>query len=165
VDAECAECHITYFTPNLIALSPSLPVLKYICNYLDTPVDTQRPLHKVGVDLQYTFVFIQAVMVRCLNCSRMQCYANRPCCPIQQPSCHFLGSSPWWFWNQDSWLDVASALSTCQHSPLFRTISLYMPLMVHHQQMKMWPRYLCPRGRTWQSTNLAWVNSIVTRVC
>ncbi|KAF9519337.1 hypothetical protein BS47DRAFT_25971 [Hydnum rufescens UP504] len=46
--AMCASCHIGFFTPNLIALSPALPVLKYILHYIKhTPVGNQMPLHKV----------------------------------------------------------------------------------------------------------------------
>lgn len=46
--ALCADCYISYFAPNLIALSPPAPVLDYICNYLiDTPTTDQKPLNQV----------------------------------------------------------------------------------------------------------------------
>ncbi|KIL66585.1 hypothetical protein M378DRAFT_160578 [Amanita muscaria Koide BX008] len=46
--ALCVDCHISYFAPKLIALSPPAPVLNYICNYLiDTPTANQIPLNQV----------------------------------------------------------------------------------------------------------------------
>ncbi|KIM43652.1 hypothetical protein M413DRAFT_25981 [Hebeloma cylindrosporum] len=51
--AQCPTCHMGYFTSNTIALSPSLPVLDYLCNYLkNTPVPDQMPLHKVCSQLR-----------------------------------------------------------------------------------------------------------------
>ncbi|KAM6501410.1 hypothetical protein JOM56_004424 [Amanita muscaria] len=47
-DEVCVDCHISYFAPKLIALSPPAPVLNYICNYLiDTPTANQIPLNQV----------------------------------------------------------------------------------------------------------------------
>ncbi|KAF5383830.1 hypothetical protein D9615_003858 [Tricholomella constricta] len=46
--AQCPTCHIGFFTPNDIALSPCLPVLEYIHRYIkDTPIANQIPLHQV----------------------------------------------------------------------------------------------------------------------
>ena len=43
---------MSYFTPNLIALSPPAPVLQYICNYLlDTPPANQIPLNQICLRL------------------------------------------------------------------------------------------------------------------
>ena len=53
-DVECAGCHIGFFTPNLVALSPTLPVLKYILHYIDnTPAADQKPLYEVCVSQNY----------------------------------------------------------------------------------------------------------------
>ncbi|KAF5386270.1 hypothetical protein D9615_002208 [Tricholomella constricta] len=54
--AECPTCHIGFFTPNAIALSPCLPVLEYIHRYIeDTPTANQIPLHQV-------FEFLECAM-------------------------------------------------------------------------------------------------------
>jgi hypothetical protein len=46
---ECPTCHIGYFTPGIIALSPPSPVLQYIVTYLAATKPTERkPLWEVG---------------------------------------------------------------------------------------------------------------------
>ncbi|KAF5382097.1 hypothetical protein D9615_004218 [Tricholomella constricta] len=45
--AQCPTCHQAYFTPDLIALSPSLPVLNYILDYVNNAGANRRPLHEV----------------------------------------------------------------------------------------------------------------------
>jgi hypothetical protein len=52
---ECPTCYIGYFTPHAIALSPAVPVLNYLCDYLNnTPTPEQKPLHKVCYVLRYS---------------------------------------------------------------------------------------------------------------
>jgi hypothetical protein len=52
--AEYPTCHMAYIAPNLIALSPPVPVLRYIIQYLvNTPRAEQMPLHKVRVGMEY----------------------------------------------------------------------------------------------------------------
>ncbi|KAF9519335.1 hypothetical protein BS47DRAFT_1337094 [Hydnum rufescens UP504] len=46
--ALCADCHVGFFTPDLIALAPALPILQYILHYINhTPAANQIPMHEV----------------------------------------------------------------------------------------------------------------------
>jgi len=50
--AQCPSCHYAYIIPKLITFSPSLPVLKYIRNYLNIPRANRNALHEVFTLLQ-----------------------------------------------------------------------------------------------------------------
>jgi hypothetical protein len=48
INSECPTCHQGFFTPDLIALSPPLQILKYIVKYLrETDAADLKPLHEV----------------------------------------------------------------------------------------------------------------------
>ena len=45
-NTECATCHLEFFTPNHVVLSPSLPILNYLDQYLDDDKGPRKPLQE-----------------------------------------------------------------------------------------------------------------------
>jgi len=57
----CALCHLEYFTRDYIAFSPSVPLLRYINDYLsNTPVAEQLPLFEVFISLITTINYLES---------------------------------------------------------------------------------------------------------
>ena len=88
--AECPGCHIGYFAPNFIALSPPLPVLDYIHSYLvNTPTADQRPVHEVCVALLKGYGFLDLTKLAWLGVRFTPARNDREQCRSAQPDTHF----------------------------------------------------------------------------